>query len=951
VISFDSSLLLGYYQAKSAGLAANATASTNGAASSSSSSSSSGAKAVPSSPWTAMTTQPSDLVKAALNGRKFVDEGAAVAASPTITGDYKKLFAAYQALNTLSAIASRSAEKNVSDSEIKRLQTVFSKGLTEVNSYIQNLSTDAMRVTTGAVMTSDKSSVGVPKSNYGYVTNTLYSGQVDDAVPTFAGNVSFTMDVKKFGVSTSLTMDLSEMGTTPRTMANVVSFFNDKLKTGGFDTTFAVERTVGAERTTTVNGQTVKLPATGDDFALRIRGDSTETLTFSAPAPKPAVYITTAAGNPDPDKDTTTDDAVIENTLTKYGPGTAGQVGTKIFSDTLEGTVSNVHKTMTGADGSLYVLADVDGTTSSQTIKGDQDVALLKYDSSGKLLYARTLGATSSATGYNMAISDDGQVAIAGSVTGQMSGATNGPINSDSAGTITDSFVTLYDAKGDETWTARRGGMLEDEATAVAFGQDGVVYVGGRTKSDLPGSATGATAGGYDSYLTGFATDIAGTPKALFTTHFGSENDDTVAGIVVNGSQVVVASKEGSEAMLRSFDTTTTVVTEDRTALNAQEVWVTAPVTYTKSGTFTAGATRDLGSLKGGNIAGLAIDNGQLYIGGSTANAALTVNNQTAAASGGSDGFAARVSLDLTSTAQDALAYYGGTGDDTVTGMAVSNGQVWLVGSAGKDLAGQATVGDKDGYVAQLDVAAGTVSWQQRLTGKDGYATPTSIAVDASGASSLDAFGLPRGKMDFTQSDKIVSATSARAGDTFQIRTRARGTLTTVTISADDTLDTLADKIRKASGYAAKVEMASSGNSRSLRISPSQTTSTVEILAGKGGADVLESLGLKAGIVRNTKVDHGVTVSADGKGPIYGLSLDTSLDLTAETGRAAASSAMTKAIASVRNAYREMADTANGVKRADATASSGATTGTVPAYLTAQIANYQAALTRLTGGS
>jgi len=946
VITFDSSLLLGYYQAKSAGLAAGAAGSTTGSSSSLPSSTS---KAVPSAPWTAVTTEPSDLVKAALNGRKFVDEGAAQNAAPTISGDYKKLFATYQALNTLSAIANRSSEKNVSDSEIKRLQAVFSKGLNEVNSYIQNLSTDAMRVTTGAVMNSDKSSVGVPKSNYGYVTNTIYSGQVDDEVPAFKGAVSFTMSVKKFGVSTDVTMDLSQMGTTPRTMSNVVSFFNDQLAAAGFDTEFAVERTVGQERTTTVNGQTVKLPATGDDFALRIRGDSTEALTFSAPAPKPAVYITTAAGNPDPDKDTATDDAVIENTLTKYGPGTAGTVGTKVFSDTLEGTVSAVHKTMTGPDGALYVLADVDGTTSSQTIKGDQDVALLKYDSAGKLLYARTLGAADTATGYNMAISADGQVAIAGSVSGLMSGATNGPINSDSAGAVTDSFVTLYNAQGDEAWTVRRGGMLEDQATAVAFGADGVVYVGGRTQSDLPGSATGATKGGYDAYLTGFATDITGTPKALFTTHFGGAENDTVSGIVVNGSQVVVASNEGSEAMLRSFDVATSVVTEDRTALNDKEVWVTAPVTYTKSATFTAGATRDLGSLKGGNIAGLAIDNGQLYIGGSTTNPGLAIGNKTAAASGGSDGFAARVSLDLTSTAQDALAYYGGAGDDTVTGMAVSNGQVWLVGAAGKDLAGQATVGDKDGYVAQLDVAAGSVSWQQRLTGKDGYATPTSITVDASGSSALDLFGLPRGKMEFVQSDKIVSATSARAGDTFQIRTRARGTLTTIKIDANDTLDTLADKVRKASGYAAKVELASSGNSRSLRISPSQTTSTVEILAGKGGTDVLKALGLAPGVVRNTKTDHGKTVSADGKGPIYGLSLNTGLDLTDETGRKVAVAAMTKALSAVRTAYREMADTANGVV-ADTTTSSGKTGGAVPSYLTNQIANYQAALNRLTGG-
>jgi hypothetical protein len=58
---------------------------------------------------------------------------------------------------------------------------------------------------------------------------------------------------------------------------------------------------------------------------------------------------------------------------------------------------------------------------------------------------------------------------------------------------------------------------------------------------------------------------------------------------------------------------------------------------------------------------------------------------------------------------------------------------------------------------------------------------------------------------------------------------------------------------------------------------------------------------------------------------------------------------MTKALSAVRTAYREMADTANGVV-ADNSTSSGKTGGTVPTYLTNQIANYQAALDRLTGG-
>ncbi len=59
---------------------------------------------------------------------------------------------------------------------------------------------------------------------------------------------------------------------------------------------------------------------------------------------------------------------------------------------------------------------------------------------------------------------------------------------------------------------------------------------------------------------------------------------------------------------------------------------------------------------------------------------------------------------------------------------------------------------------------------------------------------------------------------------------------------------------------------------------------------------------------------------------------------------------MTKALSAIRIAYREMADKANGVKPADTTTGPGKTGGTVPTYLTNQIANYQAALDRLTGG-
>jgi len=958
VISFDTSALLSYYQAK-AGL-------TGAGASGSSTPTATGKPkaVVPTAPWLAAKTPlTSDLVRQALSGHKFVDEAANTSSLKGASPDYAKLFATYQALNTMSALVTQAGAKGETAGQIDGLQKALTRGLGEVGAYVQGLSLDQLRLSTGSVMTSDKASVGVPKATYTYQTDTLYTGQVDDEVPRFKGAVTFNVAVKSFGVTTNVAMDLSEMGSTPRTMGNVVAYMNNKLKDAGFRTSFSVQRQATQGQTMQVNGKTVTLPSTGDDFSLRINGDSTEQLTFSAPSAAPAVYVTTQSGDPDPDKNPLTKDGVIENTLSKYsaagagGGAGAGAPGGKVFTETLQGTISTVHKSVTGADGSVYLLADVATPVNGQTdingqvIKGSSDTALLKYDSAGHLLYARTLGATDNASGLSLAVADDGSVAVAGSVTGRLDGAVNGPINSSDAGTTSDSFVTRYDSSGNEQWTVRRGSLDDDAATAVAFGSDGVLYVGGRTKAGLPGATSTDPSGGWDAYLTAYANDANGQPKSLFTQQFGTTENDSVSDIVVNGSQVIVGSKENGEAKLRSFDVSPNVVTENVNQLDQYGAMQNVAVTYTKSATLTAGATRDLGSLKGGDLVGLKIDNGQLYVGGYTANNLMSIGGATTAPQGGTDAFVGRMALDLGDTSADALTYYGGTGNDTVTGFDVSNGTAWLVGSAGANLDGQSTVGTKDGYVAQINVGTGAVDWSQRLTGKDGIATPTSVAVDKSGASALDVLGLPTGTMDYSQSDRITSATTARAGDTFQIRTRERGPLTTITIDAKDTLETLADKIKQATGYRAKVDISTSGSSNVLKISPASNSSTLEIVAGKGGTDVLKSLGLAGGVVRATKTDsNGKTVSADGGGPAYGLQLTPELDLTTDAGRKNATLVITRAMSQIRTAYRDVSNTALGLDSSGNSPTSGKTGGTVPAYLTNQIANYQAALDRLTGG-
>lgn len=909
--SIDSSLLLGFYQARTGQSSLATGSSVTGKT-----------KYAPTAPWATNSVAPraSALVESVMQGRKFIDENAAVLDLPGASTDYRKLFSLFQGLNALTGLAERMSVRGVTDAEKGKIEKLFAKGLAQTVAYADSVKLEDIRLTRGEAMLSDKTKVGVPRANYTYTTATVHEGNATEAVSKFAGAASFTIAVKKLNTTQNITIDLSEMSGT-RSMSSVATFINSKLEAAGVTTRFQVSRTAGEPKVITTGGTKVTLPATSDKFAFKVVGDSAEQVTFSANAATPAVYVATTAGNPDPDKDKTTDDAVYASSLVKTAASTTpGGVGTKVFSNGFEKTVTGIKDSQVGPDGSVYMLAEVNGDIDGQAIKGTGDIALLKYDSAGQLLYTRTLGAVGTVKANALTVSSDGKVAIAGSVTGEMQGTANGPINSGPTSSLSDSFVTLYDAKGDEVWTQRRGALQADEATAVAFSDDGAtVFVGGKTKSTMPGAASAS--GGWDGYLSGITTSATGIPVTQFTQQFGTAADEAVEGLVVNGSQVIVAGMEDKHAVLRS---------------------------YTVSGaTVTAGATRDLGDLEGGALAGIKLDGGQLYVGGSTRNAALAVGTPASAHAGGMDGFAARLSTDLSSTGADALAYYGGTKDDTVTGMAVANGKVWLTGVAGDNLPGGSTpIASKDGYIVELDPFSGQASSAQRITGKDGYVTPTSIAVDASGASVLDAFGLPKGALQYTDSAKIVSATAARAGDTFQIRTREGGALTTVTLAADDTLETLAAKIKRAGGYRAKVEVISDGEFRRIKITPANDNATVEILPGKSGKNMLDALGLAEGVVRKTEVVNGKTVAADGKGNIYGLALANDISLKDEDAIRNAQLVLSKAMSAIRSAYKDLE---NAAKPPSLTSGSNAG-GPVPAYLSNQISNYQAALNRLGGG-
>ena len=989
MISFDASLLTSYYNAKMGIVTQGTSSSGSSGTGSTKTNSPTGQAAAPTAPWSSSSgmLSESELVTKVLSGQRFINSNAVTSNVAGASPDYTKLFTLYQGLSALEGLASKAQDSKISALTLAAVQRRFAAGMAEVGAYLSDTTYDHLSLTEGTLTSELKGTVGTARTDTVYTAPAIHSGSATTAVKAFEGDVKFTMSVKRIGTATPFTVDidLSEMGTQTRSMSNVVSFINDKLKEQGLQTRFAVNRTPAVPTTTTVNGKTVTLSAGQDTFGLQIKGVTTEALTMSAPAVQDSVYVVQTTGDPtitttkkDADGTKTETNSVSSQILKFQTEGAStgeaiskvgakywveGESGQTVLPDsvadvknngTSDDTIANALQAVAGPDGSLYVLANINDTTDDQTIKGTQDVALIKYDSAGKIVFTRTLGASDTASGLALAVSADGRVAVTGSVTGALNVATTktttygsgaNTVTSTSTTTTslngadnstTDSFVTVYDANGVEQWTQRRGATGADEATSVTFGDDGSVYVGGRTQGLMQG-ATGTAQGGWDGYIMGFAAD--GTYK--FTVQTGTAQSDTVSQVMTDGNTLYVAGVENGNAVLKTFDLGSTSTTDAK------------GVTTTKY-TATLSASRNLGGLGGGTISGMSIYDGKVYLGGSSGSGGLlsTTGTTTAAYSGSYDAFALSVDKDLSVTTSDRVAFYGGAGTEKDAKVQFANGKAWISGQTTGEIDGTTKINGKDGYLARLDIDSGTVEYQTRYTGVNGTVTPAAIAVSSDSGSVLDRLGLPLGKIETTDSKLIISGTSVRTGDQFYLVDPKTGVKKTITIEANDTLESLAKKITRASGYklTAEVTKVTGKQIDRLDIKPANKTSQMEIVSGPAGKDALVGLGLASGMITN---DADKTIDASSSNYLtvkkaMGLEFDTSLNLNSDANIAKALAALQATLKNVQKAYTYLR---YGDPQESTTKKSGKTGGTVPQYMTDQIANYQAALNRLTGGA
>ncbi len=803
--------------------------------------------------------------------------------------DQKKLFALYSGVNRLAALATEASDKTVTDARRRFLNNRFTQGITQLSSFLGATNFDELSFLKGKKLSKADSSLAIERGSSELITGVIHDGAFDDPVASFAGDVRFDITAKKSAGNVVVNLDLAEMGATSRTLDNVAAYINGKLAAAGIVTTIKREKIGEPDE----NGIIA-----GSKFGFKFTGVSTEPLSFSAPVSTPTLYTVGTSG-------------IGENQTVQFSrfntqAGAAPQVEFTKRLETIEGSPSDALAIATGANGEIYVLSQSGGTTGGLTPRGEQDVFLSKYDSTGREVFTRGLGAADTASGLALAVGGDGSIVVAGKVSGVLG------TSSDRGGS--DAFVTKFDASGREVFLQRFGGTGDEDVRSVAIGTTGTVYLAGRTQSAL----SGVKGGGDDGFVRALAAD--GT--TLYTRQFGGVGNESANAIAVDANgDLLVASIEAGAGKLRKYSAA--------------------------DGVSAAIYEHDLGALDNGAINAITLDGAGIILAG-TAGSANGLGVGISAHAGQRDGFVARIDEDVGGQPiRTYTTFLGTSAEDRIAGVVAQGGKLYLAGDTTGSLPGGGVLdGTENAFTTVLDSTTGVLDGSVQISGRGGFSLATSIAIDPQGSSVLDAFGLPHGDILYADSRVITDRSLARDGDSFLISIDG-GAKRKVRVDSDDNYRALTFKINAITVLNGKSDVVRTSKGDTLRITPTEGH-TIELFAGTAGQDLLSALGLPEGVVQidPSTLNKDTATAAP---PIYGLGIGSELNLSLLTSADAASTALQESLTTIRSAYRTLTqdpaltDLLNGKNSGFG--------GPVPAYLQAQIANYSAGLARLQSGS
>jgi hypothetical protein len=872
-------------------------------------------------PWDSTTqTNPNSLEAKVLGTTDFIQQSTTTplaggsSTSVELQKDNQNLFTLYNAVSSLGTLAGIANKAGVTAGELAAYNTQFQTGLNQVESFVNSTKFNKFTLQAQNPTASASGTASVPLPTFNITGKSIVSdANLSDPLAGVSASDSFTVGVTKAGTTTNVEIDLSQIQG-PLTLGNIVTYTNQQLKAAGFKTQFQQ----------TITSGTIQ-DAQKAQWGIAITPGVGESVNLSSAQATPSLYLSGTSGSTTstPANSTTGEPATAPSnqgsitTLSNLS-GTPQSLGTTTVAPTSGNTT--VQSSVTDADGNVYIVGNATGNFGSELNQASQDVYLSKYNSVGQVVWSQLLGSTGTSAAYSLALNPKGGVVLAGSSSAPLTTSSIDDGN-------TDSFVASYDANGNQNWVQQIPTLTNNQAAAVTVDTQGNVYIGGSVTGVLGAGQTNA--GGTNAYL----AQLNSSGKIVSENQFGPSGKDSVAATAMTSNgDLVVASQQNGEAILSSY----------------------------AGGTITGTPTwqMDIGSLNGGSISGIAVSGNQVYLSGTSSNASLTAGGQAtvaAASSGGKQAFVFSATDSGTGATANTVSYVGAVGGVTTGGGVTvdSDGTVYLAGTTTGTFAGQSrsVAGANNAFVASLS-SNGTINWTNQYGGIGGQSTGSSVAINPTGSSVLNALGIPGGTLSIHQSVDLSSSTTVQAGDSFNLQVEGTGGRTsTITIGKGATLQSLVDQINSEllSKGKASITYTSTGG-QALEITAA-AGSTIAINSGPAASDALGRLGIKPGVITapakkgstsTTSTTTSSSSSATAAKPVYGLSLTTSINLSSKGDAGVAKISMQTVLNAIQNIYQK----AN-TPPSTASSTPNQSSGPAPAYLTAQSANYNLALTIL----
>jgi|GEM_PF-260838 len=376
--------------------------------------------------------------------------------------------------------------------------------------------------------------------------------------------------------------------------------------------------------------------------------------------------------------------------------------------------------------------------------KGLADVFVTKIDPAGaNIIYSTYLGGSGLDRADGIAVDASGNAFIVGRVdsTSMDFPATAGSFGPAYRGGDFDGFVSKLNAQGNALiYSGFLGGEENDSVEGIAVDAAGVAYVTGGTKSNAFPSTGNAfqaqRAGDTDAFLTKIN---AGGSGLLYSSYLGGSGTDRGSGVVIDGNGL---------AYVAGYGASPDFPTEDpfQAGFGGNFDAFIAKFDTTQSGINSLVFCTYLGGSGDDKAFGIAADAGvnNLYVTGQTSSNNFPVLNPVQPSSGGSfDAFIAKISNTGTKVY---ASYFGGSGDDRASGVAVNSSGVYLTGfTSSTNLPTVSPLqlnngGAFDAFVAKLNPAGNAFLYSTYLGGsanENFVAAVTStnpIAVDSSNA-------------------------------------------------------------------------------------------------------------------------------------------------------------------------------------------------------------------------